>query len=83
MLETIKQATTQLTKGIKSAHQSTEIRLNMAKKHFGKTLFRRKYFLEIHNEIFPQTATKDLAFATRNGLLEKTGESINTKYRFK
>ena len=83
MLETIKQATTQFTKGIKPSHQSTEIRLNIAKEHFGKTLFRRKDFLEIHNGISPQTATKDLAFATRNGLLEKTGENINTKYRFK
>ncbi len=83
MLETIKQATTQFTKGIKPSHQSTEIRLNIAEEHFGKILFRRKDFLEIHNEISPQTSTKDLAFATRNGLLEKTGENINTKYRFK
>lgn len=83
MLEIIKQATIQFTKGIKPARQSTEVRLNMAREHFKKKLFRRKDYLDINSGISPQTATKDLAFAVKQGLLEKIGDNINTKYKFK
>lgn len=62
---------------------STEIRLNMAREHFSQKLFRRKDYLEIMGGISPQTATKDLACAVRQGLLEKMGDNINTKYKFK
>ncbi|MCH7771062.1 MAG: hypothetical protein IIA49_08610 [Bacteroidetes bacterium] len=74
---------TGLKKIIKKASQSTEIRLNMAREHFQKKLFRRKDYLEIHSGISPQTATKDLAFAVKQGLLERKGKNINTKYKFK
>ncbi|MCB9748287.1 MAG: Fic family protein [Candidatus Omnitrophica bacterium] len=82
MLETIKQATIQFTKGIKPVRQSTEVRLNMACEHFKKKLFRRKDYLDINSGISPQTATKDLAFAVKHGLIEKIGDNINTKYKF-
>lgn len=82
MLETIQQATVQFTKGIKPARQSAEIRLNMAREYFKKKLFRRKDYLEIHSGISPQTATKDLAFAVKQGLLDRKGDNINTKYKF-
>ncbi len=82
MLETIQRATVQFTKGIKPARQSTEIRLNMAREYFKKKLFRRKDYLEIHSGISPQTATKDLAFAVKQELLERKGNNINTKYKF-
>ena len=82
MLETIQRATVQFTKGIKPARQSTEIRLNMAREYCKKKLFRRKDYLEIHSGISPQTATKDLAFAVKQELLERKGNNINTKYKF-
>ena len=82
MLEVIKEATTQFTKGIKPSRQPIEIRLNMARDHFGKRLFRRRDYLELHNDISPPTATKDLAFAVNNGLLKKRGDNINTCYKF-
>lgn len=82
MLEVIKQTTIQFTQNIKPARQSTEIRLNTAHRHFKKKLFRRKDYLDINSGISPQTATKDLAFAVKQELLEKIGDNINTKYKF-
>ncbi|MFC1510279.1 Fic family protein [Candidatus Omnitrophota bacterium] len=83
MLETIKAATHQFTKGLKPIKQTAEMRLNIACEHFRKKLFRRKDYLDLNSGISPQTATKDLAFAVKQGLLEKIGDNINTKYKFK
>ena len=82
MLEVIKEATIQFTKGIKPSRQPIEIRLNIAREHFKEMMFRRRDYLKLHNDISPPTATKDLAFAVNNGLLKKEGDNITTSYKF-
>ncbi|MFT7638114.1 MAG: Fic family protein, partial [Candidatus Omnitrophota bacterium] len=83
ILETIYEATTQFTKNIRPTKQSAQLRINAARQNFLKKTFRRKEYLSICPGISPQLATKDLALAVGQGLLIKSGDNINTKYRFK
>lgn len=82
MLEIIKQATLELTKEVKPSYQQTEIRLNMARDHFGNKEFTRGDYLKLHNDISPTSATRDLTIAVENGILKKSGELNKRKYKF-
>ena len=82
MLEVIKEATERFTKEVKPSHQSTEIRLNMARDQFGENTFSRKDYLNVHKNISAPTASRDLIFAADNKVLKKIGDKNTTKYYF-
>ena len=83
MLEVIQEAVTEFTDNIKPSNQSVELRLVHFRKEFGKNLFRRKDYMGVYADISVSTASKDLTFGVESGILERTGETINTRYRFR
>ena len=82
MLETIKEATVEFTKKIKPVKQLTELRIDIAKNHYGKEAFSRREYLQLHPNISTATGSRDLAVAVQKGLLKKIGEKATTKYKF-
>lgn len=82
MLEIIKEATIEFTKSIKPIKQSTDLRIDIAKDHFGTGAFLRKDYLRLHTSISTATASRDLAAGVQNNILTKTGKKATTKYRF-
>lgn len=68
---------------ILSAKPSANDRIEMAVEHFSQRSFARKDYMLLHKEISTATASRDLAQAVSNGVLEVQGEKSRAKYRFK
>lgn len=68
---------------ILSAKPSANDRIEVAVEHFSQRSFSRKDYLLLHKEISTATASRDLAQAVSNGILEIQGEKSRAKYRFK
>lgn len=58
-------------------------RVNLFKSIVKADFFTRKEYLKNFREISPATASRDLKFAVKNGLIEKFGDKNTAKYRFK
>lgn len=60
-------------------------RIQFAKENLksAKTSFTRKEYTSLFVEISSATASRDLAMAVKDGIITKTGEKSQTKYRFK
>lgn len=65
--------------GVTMNHNS---RLNYAKSKFKENWFSRKEYIQIHKNISSATASRDLAYAIEERILEKAGIKNQTKYRF-
>lgn len=82
MLEIIKQATLDFAKEVKPKHQTSAMRIEMAKERFGKKEFTRKDYLVMFDHISTATASRDLLFGVKSNILNKRGEKSLTKYKF-
>lgn len=58
-------------------------RLNLFKSIVKGDYFTRKEYLKNFREISSATASRDLKFATENGLIEKFGDKNTSRYRYK
>lgn len=68
---------------ILSAKPSANDRIEMAVEHFSQRSFSRKDYMLLHKEISTATASRDLAQAVLNGVLEVKGEKSRAKYRLR
>ena len=57
-------------------------RLSFFKHNFTEKSFTRNDYLKAHKKISTSTASRDLAYATKNGILERIGTKNNTRYKF-
>lgn len=57
-------------------------RISIFKDKIGKSQFSRKEYLQNFKDISQATASRDLQWAVSEGILLKTGDKRNTKYRF-
>jgi len=62
---------------------STKDRIELYKDRSKTKEFSRKDYLLVYKEISSATASRDLKWALDQGVLEKSGEQRNTKYKFK
>jgi len=58
-------------------------RINMFKSIIKYDYFTRKEYLKNNRDISSATASRDLNFAVKNGLIEKFGDKNTTKYKYK
>jgi len=59
---------------------TSESRLDVAKKHFGRKPFSRKLYLDFFKTISPATASRDLKFGHEHHILTKEGDKAVTVY---
>ena len=59
-----------------------EDRIILFRDQIGKTFFTRKDYLRHYKNIAAPTASRDLKWATQQGILKRTGKQRVTKYRF-
>jgi Fic family protein len=57
-------------------------RLAVARQRFGRNLFTRRDYLDLHPGIATATASRDLKRGTDGALLEKSGHKATARYRF-
>lgn len=81
-LSTILEALSELNASIRPQPLKTEDRLRLAGEQLGKSDFSRKDYLNLFKTISTATASRDLSFGVKNGLIEKAGEKALTRYRF-
>lgn len=62
---------------------TVETRLQKAKTHFKKKMFKRKDYLELFKTLSAATASRDLKHAVDNDILIKQGDKRLAEYRFK
>lgn len=82
-LEMIVNSLKEFSGEILSAKPKANDRIEMAVEHFDKLSFSRKDYMLLSKEISTATASRDLAQAVSNGVLEVKGEKSKTKYLFK
>ncbi len=82
MLEIILESLEELL-NIQNVSLSNIDRINLFKSIIKDDYFTRKEYLKNFREISPATASRDLKFATENGLIEKTGDKNTTRYKYK
>jgi Fic family protein len=82
-LEMIVNTLKEFSDEILSAKPSANDRIERAAEHFAQLNFSRKDYMFLYKEISTATASRDLAQAVLNGVLEVKGEKSRTKYRFK
>ncbi len=58
-------------------------RINLFKPIVKDAFFTRKEYLRNFREISPATASRDLKFAVKNGLIERIGDKNTARYRYK
>ncbi len=58
-------------------------RINIFKSIAKNDYFSRKDYLKNFREISPATASRDLNFAVKNGIIEKIGDKNTTRYKYK
>lgn len=58
-------------------------RINLFRTNIKEYYFTRKEYLMNYKEISSATASRDLKFATENGIIEKLGDKSTAKYRYK
>lgn len=83
MLKVIRSALEELSAQWIPVTQTGEIRLERARSHFEKTPFSRKQYLALFKNISTATASRDLQQGVERGLLKKTGEKNQTRYRYR
>ena len=60
-----------------------QTRIELAKEHFGNQKFSRKQYMLIHKHISPATASRDLAKAVKDKILDISGEKRMAVYQYK
>lgn len=82
MLEVILKSLSQFLSDLRPVTQTWEDRINIAQETFGKKPFQRKEYLALFKTLSTATASRDLANATLQNLLQMNGEKRNATYRF-
>ncbi len=62
--------------------QTAKMRIERAKIHFGKKTFTRKQYLLFFKTVSTATGSRDLSWASQQGLLKKSGDKRLTSYCF-
>ena len=83
MLQTIESCTDKYSSLLsKKSVDKYEKRIQKAKKVFRKRQFSRKDYMQVNDTISAPTASNDLARATKEETLKKSGEKNKAKYKF-
>lgn len=82
MLEIIDECLRDYINQFTSVTMTSDERLNYAKEHFGDKSFSRKDFIVLFKNISSATASRDLKEGVELKLLNKTGDSNQTRYFF-
>lgn len=82
LLALVLQSLSELKNDVTVEPQTPALRLDHAKKHFGRKQFPRKEYMTFHKTISSATASRDLKYGIENKILIKTGEKNITKYQF-
>ncbi|MCB9027099.1 MAG: Fic family protein [Bdellovibrionaceae bacterium] len=82
-LETIFEALEDLAVSVRPEPLTTENRLVMVRRQLQDRSFSRKDYLQIFKTISTATASRDLAYGVRQGVLVKEGEKALAAYRFR
>jgi len=82
MLEIILESLKELL-NIQNVNLTNIDRINLFKSIIKNDFFTRKEYLKNYREISSATASRDLNFAVKNGIVEKFGDKNTTKYKYK
>ncbi|ANQ49379.1 Fic family protein [Flammeovirga sp. MY04] len=82
MLEIILESLEELL-SIQNINLTNIDRINLFKTIVKDDYFKRKDYLKNFKEISSATASRDLNFAVKNGIIEKIGDKNTTRYRYK
>jgi Fic family protein len=82
-LNIIIEALNDFFENLKPEPQTTESRLELAKNHFGADEFKRKDYIGFFKTLSTATASRDLQWGVKCGLLKRTGTKALTVYCFK
>lgn len=82
MLAQIKEALKMLLEETRSVTINTSNRLQQFKSRFPQKMFSRKDYQNIFKSISTSTASRDLSYGVKSGLLERIGDKRTAVYRF-
>lgn len=82
-LSLIKQALEAYCKSVEYKPSTQKDRIEYAKEQFSVNWFSRQDYLNFHKTISMATASRDLFFGVRAGILQSLGERNQTRYRYK
>ena len=82
ILQQIRNALQELIAETRGVTHTSEDRLDIARSGFGERTFSRKDYQNLIKTISSATASRDLQYGVKTGLLERSGDKRTTVYQF-